>query len=81
MTLTVREALLLVLDQVDYTKGACGLTEMVGACLDAKVIDKARAALAADQLHAVGRARTCPETEDECPTPGGCSATRCGRRA
>jgi hypothetical protein len=46
--ITVREALLLVLDQVDYTKGACGLTEMVGACLPAEVIDKARQALAAD---------------------------------
>jgi hypothetical protein len=39
-------ALRLLLDQVDYTKGACGLTEMVGACLDAKVIDKCRATIA-----------------------------------
>lgn len=45
--LTVREALLLVLDQVDYTKGACSFTEMVGACLPAEVIDRARQALAA----------------------------------
>jgi hypothetical protein len=45
--LTTREALLLVLDQVDYTKGACGLFEMVGACLPAEVIDRARQALAA----------------------------------
>jgi hypothetical protein len=54
MTLTTREALLLVLDQVDYTKGACGLTEMVGACLDARIIREARAALAADGAHVVG---------------------------
>lgn len=45
--LTVREALLLVLDQVDYKAGACGFTEMVGACLPAEVIDKARQVLAA----------------------------------
>ena len=41
----LREALLLVLDQVDYTVGACRLTELVGAALPAQVIDKARAAL------------------------------------
>ena len=38
--------LLVVLDQVDYTAGACGLTEMVGTCLDSSVIAQARAALA-----------------------------------
>lgn len=38
-------ALRVVLDQVDYTSGACGFAEMVGACLDAKVIDAARKAL------------------------------------
>lgn len=31
-----------LLDQVDYTKGACGVSEMVGACLDVRVIDNAR---------------------------------------
>lgn len=41
----LREALLLVLDQVDYTMGACRLTDMVGACLDHKIIAKARAIL------------------------------------
>lgn len=35
----------LLLDKVDYTKGACGLSDMVGACLDPKIIDRARAAL------------------------------------
>lgn len=34
-----------VLDQVDYTKGACTLTEMVGACLPQDVIKNARATL------------------------------------
>lgn len=41
----LRAALLTVLDQVDYTKGACSLTEMVGACLPVEVIKLARAAL------------------------------------
>lgn len=35
-----------VLDQVDYTVGACALTTMVGAALDAKLIERARALLA-----------------------------------
>ena len=39
--------LLTVLDQVDYTDGACGLTEMVGAVLPKEVIVLAREALAA----------------------------------
>jgi hypothetical protein len=42
----LEDALLTVLDQVDYTAGACGLTEMVGACLPMEVIKLARAALA-----------------------------------
>lgn len=33
-------ALSLTLDQVDYTAGACGAMEMVGACLDSKVLDQ-----------------------------------------
>src|ERR1051325_2877127 len=47
--LTAREALLTVLDQVDYTRGACSPTEMVGAVLPRQVIELARnaAALAA----------------------------------
>ena len=38
--------LAVVLDQVDYTAGACSVTEMVGACLDSSIIVKARATLA-----------------------------------
>jgi len=38
-------ALALVLDQVDYTRGACGLTEMVGAVLSKEVIALARRAI------------------------------------
>ena len=41
----LEEALLTVLDQVDYTAGACNLTDMVGACLPLEVIGLARAAL------------------------------------
>lgn len=44
--LTPAEALALLLDQVDYTAGACALTELVGAVLDASVIETCRAALA-----------------------------------
>lgn len=39
-------SLRVLLDQVDYTKGACSPTDMVGACLDARVIDQARAVIA-----------------------------------
>lgn len=35
-----------LLDQVDYTAGACSLTEMVGAVLPKQVIENARNALA-----------------------------------
>lgn len=49
MVLTVREALLTVLDQVDYSNGACRLTEMVGAVLPVEIIALAREALAAEE--------------------------------
>lgn len=39
------EALQVVLDQVDYTAGNCGPTEMVAACLPKEVIRLAREAL------------------------------------
>lgn len=35
-------ALLLILDSVDYTKGACGLNEQVGAVLPPFIINNAR---------------------------------------
>jgi hypothetical protein len=41
----VRASLLVVLDQVDYTRGACSVTEMVGAVLPKEVIDLARKTL------------------------------------
>ena len=41
----LKAALLTVLDQVDYTVGACSITNMVGACLPADVITMARAAI------------------------------------
>jgi hypothetical protein len=43
--LTIREALLTVLNQVDYTVGACSPTEMVAAVLPTEIIALARAAL------------------------------------
>ncbi|MDB4871997.1 MAG: hypothetical protein JWL97_3001 [Gemmatimonadales bacterium] len=42
---TVRAALQVILDCVDYTQGACAPTEMVGAVLPKEVIEKARAIL------------------------------------
>jgi len=41
----LRAALLVLLDQVDYTAGACGLTEMVGAVLPRQVIEQCRLVL------------------------------------
>lgn len=38
----LRNALNLVLDQVDYTSGACRANEMVGAVLGKNIIDLAR---------------------------------------
>ena len=43
-------ALEVVLDQVDYTKGACRINEMVGAVLDKSVIQQARTVLAKAKL-------------------------------
>ena len=42
----LRPALLLLLDQVDYTHGKCGMAELVGAVLPIGVIEICRAALA-----------------------------------
>jgi hypothetical protein len=41
----LKAALLTVLDQVDYTVGACSITNMVGACLPVNIITMARAAI------------------------------------
>lgn len=43
-----RDALLLVLDQVDYSAGACRILEPVSAVLPEQVITRAHEALAAD---------------------------------
>jgi len=42
----LRVELLLILDQVDYTAGNCGVTEMVGAVLPREIIARARERLA-----------------------------------
>lgn len=42
----IEAALNVILDSVDYTRGACSLTEMVGAVLPMEVIELARTALA-----------------------------------
>lgn len=44
-TLTCKEALQLLLDQVDFERGACSLTDMVGACIPAGVLGQCRAAV------------------------------------
>lgn len=41
----LRAALLALLDAVDYTTGACSMTELVGAVLPAVLIANARKAL------------------------------------
>lgn len=41
----LKSVILLLLDHVDYTRNACGLTELVGAVLPVDVIDQARSAL------------------------------------
>jgi hypothetical protein len=46
--LNLREALELVLDQVDYTRGACAPTEMVAAVLPVNVLTIAHDALTRD---------------------------------
>lgn len=40
----LREALMLLLDNVDYTEGACSVTEMVGAILPREILVKANQA-------------------------------------
>ena len=45
--MTCREALLLLLDQVDFTAGACSMTDMVGQCIPDGVIEKCREAIEA----------------------------------
>lgn len=45
-----RTALQTLLDQVDYTRGACRVTEMVGAVLPKVVIENARASLELDPI-------------------------------
>jgi hypothetical protein len=41
----LKSVILLLLDQVDYTSGACDVAEMVGAVLPKEAITRARAAL------------------------------------
>jgi len=41
----LRRALQVVLDQVDYTRDACAITEMVGAVLPREVLDQAHKVL------------------------------------
>lgn len=43
--LTCKEALQLLLDQVDFTKGACSPTNMVGAVLPKDVIERCHEAI------------------------------------
>jgi len=50
-----RTALLTVLDQVDYTSGACGVFEMVGAVLPKEVITLARKAIADESAKQMGQ--------------------------
>lgn len=43
--MTLEQALRLLLDHMDYTKGACEPTEMVAACVPKEVLMECREAL------------------------------------
>lgn len=47
--MTTREALLTVLDHVDYTENACMPNEMVAACLPVEIIKIAKQAIQESQ--------------------------------
>ena len=47
--MTCREALQLLLDQIDFERGACSLTDMVGQCIPNGVLAKCREAVAAEK--------------------------------
>ena len=50
--LSCKDALCLLLDQVDFTTGACSPTDMVGACIPPEVFKKCREAIAAERQYA-----------------------------
>ena len=52
--LSPTEALLLLLDQIDYTRGACGPTELIGALIAPDILAKCRRAaeLEKQRMHA-----------------------------
>jgi len=64
-----KTALLTLLDQVDYTTGACDATEMVGAVLPKEVIALARSAA---QQVAEADADRCPICGDRLTDMGNC---------
>ena len=49
MTMTCRQALLLLLDQMDYMAHACSPTDMVAACVPTEVIKLCREAITAEK--------------------------------
>ena len=54
--MTCEEALLLLLDQIDFRNGACSPTSMVGACIPPEVFARCDEALkAAKGLRSEGR--------------------------
>jgi len=53
----LRVELLLILDHVDYTNGACAVNEMVGAVLPHQIIARARERLTALPEHLRGASR------------------------
>ena len=55
--LTPTEALQLLLDQIDYTNSACGVTEMIGALVtpDVLIMCKRSIKLEKERMHASDR--------------------------
>lgn len=72
-----RTALMLVLDNVDYTAGNCRMNEMVGACLPKEVIALAREAIKSEEPVEQDNGEKCwlcergvPHLIDYCKNPG-----------
>lgn len=65
VTLSLRDALLTVLDQVDYMAGNCSPTEMVAAVLPKEIIVLARRALETEPTTEATDETTIPATRPE----------------
>jgi len=70
-----KEALQVLLDHVDYTSGACGLTEMVGGVLPKSIIDLCREAIKESAIPKEWKCQECGEAND----PDNTECRRCSK--